>query len=162
MQIRGNCKGARHLDVHQVRPSLLPRSWADPSTPSAGYDKRSISRGSKNAGRLSRRLRSWNGRFNAESVSAAVPGVQRDPGPDHEGSSQADRAVRERLAASGRPCVIENVEGTPLIDPVLLCGAFFGLKLYEHRLFESSVPIEAPVHPVHTARTTKMGPVYEA
>ena len=28
-------------------------------------------------------------------------------------------------------------------DPILLCGAMFGLRLYEHRLFESSVMIQA-------------------
>jgi DNA (cytosine-5)-methyltransferase 1 len=46
--------------------------------------------------------------------------------------------TRELLQAAGIPYVIENVEGAPLIAPVLLCGVMFGLKLYRHRLFECS------------------------
>jgi DNA (cytosine-5)-methyltransferase 1 len=63
-------------------------------------------------------------------------------------------AVRERLIASGIPWVIENVPGSPLIDPVMLCGAMFGLRVYRHRLFESSFRIEPPGHPEHYWRTT--------
>ena len=36
--------------------------------------------------------------------------------------------IRERLAASGIPWVLENVPGAPLINPVMLCGGMFGLK----------------------------------
>ena len=43
--------------------------------------------------------------------------------------------LRERL--SGRRYIIENVEGSPLIAPILLCGTMFGLPLRRHRLFES-------------------------
>lgn len=57
----------------------------------------------------------------------------------------------------GKPWVIENVPGAPLIEPVELCGAMFGLRTYRHRLFESNVPLEAPERPEHKARTTKMG-----
>ena len=53
--------------------------------------------------------------------------------------------------------VIENVPGAPLEDPIELCGAMFGLGTYRHRLFESNLPLTAPAHPVHVARTTKMG-----
>lgn len=53
--------------------------------------------------------------------------------------------------------VIENVPGAPLQDPVELCGAMFGLRQYRHRLFESNVPLSAPVHPVHFAKQAKMG-----
>jgi DNA (cytosine-5)-methyltransferase 1 len=63
-------------------------------------------------------------------------------------------ATRAALAASGRPYIIENVPGAPLLDPVLLCGTMFGLavacqdgvarELQRHRLFESSVPLAAP------------------
>ena len=45
--------------------------------------------------------------------------------------------VRERLSASGLPWVMENVEGAPLINPVMLCGSMFGLGVRRHRLFES-------------------------
>lgn len=66
--------------------------------------------------------------------------------------------VREHLVAAGVPYIIENVPGSPLIRPIMLCGAMFtGLRTYRHRLFESSMPLTAPPHPGHTAPTTKMG-----
>lgn len=47
--------------------------------------------------------------------------------------------VRELLIESGKPYVIENVPGAPLIQPVLLCGSMFPfLKVRRHRLFELS------------------------
>jgi DNA (cytosine-5)-methyltransferase 1 len=49
--------------------------------------------------------------------------------------------VRDALIASGKPYVIENVPGAPLINAVQLCGSGFGLKVRRHRLFESNVPI---------------------
>lgn len=57
--------------------------------------------------------------------------------------------LRDKLRASGKPYCIENVEGAPLIDPVILCGSMFGLgtqgcQLRRHRLFEASFPIEQP------------------
>lgn len=62
-----------------------------------------------------------------------------------------------RAAMPAKPWVIENVEGSPLIDPIMLCGGMFGLGTYRHRLFESSVRITAPEHMEHDKRTTKMG-----
>lgn len=50
--------------------------------------------------------------------------------------------TRAALIASGKPYIIENVPGSPLIDPVLLCGSAFGLKVRRHRLFESNVAIQ--------------------
>lgn len=57
--------------------------------------------------------------------------------------------TREALIASGKPYVIENVVGAPLIDPLRLCGTEFDmvardvdgvmLKVVRHRLFESNV-----------------------
>jgi DNA (cytosine-5)-methyltransferase 1 len=57
----------------------------------------------------------------------------------------------------GGMCFIENVPGAPLRDPVLLCGAMFGLRTYRHRLFEASWPLRAPAHPPHAAPQAKMG-----
>jgi DNA (cytosine-5)-methyltransferase 1 len=49
--------------------------------------------------------------------------------------------TREALVASGVPYVIENVPGSPLINPVQFCGSYFGLKVRRHRLFESNVTL---------------------
>lgn len=58
--------------------------------------------------------------------------------------------VRRRLRQSGKPYVIENVEGAPLVDPVMLCGTMFpGLRVLRHRLFETNFPLEAPAHGKH-------------
>ena len=58
--------------------------------------------------------------------------------------------TRELLADTGLPYVIENVEGAPLHDPIVLCGTMFpGLRVLRHRLFETNFPIEAPSHPRH-------------
>jgi DNA (cytosine-5)-methyltransferase 1 len=44
--------------------------------------------------------------------------------------------IRARLIQTGKPFVIENVVGSPLINPIMLCGTMFGLKVKRHRLFE--------------------------
>lgn len=56
--------------------------------------------------------------------------------------------TRVLLQATGKPFVIENVEGakTHLRSPVMLCGTMFGLKtgdadLWRHRLFEINGPL---------------------
>jgi DNA (cytosine-5)-methyltransferase 1 len=53
--------------------------------------------------------------------------------------------------ATGRPWVVENVEGAKGVmgSPLVLCGTMFGLAdggwhLKRHRLFESNVPLMAP------------------
>jgi DNA (cytosine-5)-methyltransferase 1 len=50
--------------------------------------------------------------------------------------------TRAALIASGKPYIIENVMGSPLIDPVMLCGSAFGLKVRRHRIFESNMPLK--------------------
>jgi DNA (cytosine-5)-methyltransferase 1 len=50
--------------------------------------------------------------------------------------------VRSLLVVSGKPYVIENVKGAPLIDAVQICGSAFGLKVRRHRLFESNMPLK--------------------
>lgn len=67
--------------------------------------------------------------------------------------------TRDLLKATGKPWIIENVVGAPLIDPIRLCGTQFNLvaddvdgvplRLLRHRLFESSQEIHAPEHLSH-------------
>lgn len=54
--------------------------------------------------------------------------------------------IRERLAATGKPYILENVEDAEwaMRGPVRLCGSSFGLRVRRHRLFESNVPLTAP------------------
>ncbi|MFE9386098.1 SAM-dependent methyltransferase [Streptomyces sp. NPDC007025] len=69
--------------------------------------------------------------------------------------------ARAGLEATGRPWVIENVRGAlpKLREPVLLCGAMFGLATYRHRYFETGggFTLTQPPHPAHTAPQAKMG-----
>jgi DNA (cytosine-5)-methyltransferase 1 len=54
------------------------------------------------------------------------------------------------LIKTGKPYVIENVEGAPLINPAILCGTMFkGLRVLRHRLFEADFPIVVPPHGKH-------------
>ena len=53
--------------------------------------------------------------------------------------------TRAALIASGKPYIIENVPGSPLINPIQLCGSSFGLKVRRHRLFESNLPLVGSV-----------------
>lgn len=55
-------------------------------------------------------------------------------------------AVRQRLRVAGLPYIVENVTGAMrhLPSSVTLCGTQFGLKVYRHRLFESSVLLFTP------------------
>ena len=53
--------------------------------------------------------------------------------------------TREALVASGKPYVIENVPGSPLINPIRMCGSAFGLKVRRHRLFESNIQLTSSV-----------------
>lgn len=53
--------------------------------------------------------------------------------------------IRRRLQAVGEVWVIENTPQAPLVDPITLCGSMFGLGVRRHRIFESSVPMTAPV-----------------
>jgi DNA (cytosine-5)-methyltransferase 1 len=49
--------------------------------------------------------------------------------------------TRAGLIASGKTYVIENVVGAPLINPIILCGSSFGLKVRRHRMFESNLQL---------------------
>lgn len=78
-------------------------------------------------------------------------------------------ATRERLEATGRPYIIENVEGAALRAPLLLCWSMFHpaggivdddgvpLRMERHRLFESSVFLMAPGPCYHPANVQAAG-----
>lgn len=58
--------------------------------------------------------------------------------------------IRDMLRSTGKPYVIENVVGAPLISPTLLCGTMFpSLRVIRHRLFETNFPLPAPEHMPH-------------
>lgn len=92
--------------------------------------------------------------IHASPPCQAHSNAQKLMGNDHPDLIAPTRAV---LIELGKPFVIENVPGAPLVDPVELCGSMFGLETYRHRLFETNWDLTAPAHPEHVARTTKMG-----
>ncbi|WP_206541755.1 DNA cytosine methyltransferase [Leucobacter japonicus] len=92
--------------------------------------------------------------IHASPPCQAHTNAQKIMGNDHPDLIEPTREVLREL---GKPFVIENVPGAPLNDPVELCGTMFGLETYRHRLFETNWELTAPEHPVHVARTTKMG-----
>lgn len=63
-------------------------------------------------------------------------------------------ATRDALLETAKHYVIENVVGAPLRAPAMLCGTMFGLRVYRHRLFESSITLFAPGHGKHKWPTT--------
>lgn len=70
--------------------------------------------------------------------------VNMSLGRPHQHEDQIAR-TRSLLRQIGIPYVIENVEGSTLIDPVRLCGSSFEPRMVRrHRLFESSINICAP------------------
>jgi len=69
--------------------------------------------------------------------------------------------IRQRFIATHKPYVIENVEGArdSLINPIMLCGLMFGLRVYRHRLFESNVFLFAHSHVKHRVKAAHSGKV---
>ena len=65
--------------------------------------------------------------------------------------------VRTLLLSTGKPYIIENVVGAPLRNPVMLCGTYFDLKVYRHRLFESNYMLLVPHHTPHRDNCTEVG-----
>ncbi len=77
----------------------------------------------------------------------------------HRDSSRYPRlieVVRELLAATTNPFVIENPPPAPLHNPLMLCGTMFGLQTRRHRLFECHPPIYfAPFQCNHSQRVKR-------
>lgn len=59
--------------------------------------------------------------------------------------------TRDLIIATGLPYVIENVTGAAdqMKSPAMLCGTMFGLRLFRHRLFETSFLLFTPWHVSH-------------
>lgn len=73
-----------------------------------------------------------------QRYSEATPLRNRNDHPD------LIAKTRDLLVAAAKPYVIENVDGARfmLIDPILLCGTMFNLKVWRHRWFEApSLPL---------------------
>lgn len=93
-----------------------------------------------------------------EAIHASPPCQHASAGTraatDREKYPRLIEPVRERLEEIGLPYVIENVAGSALRDPLVLCGTMFSLtaidddgtplELWRHRHFESNVPLSAP------------------
>lgn len=67
--------------------------------------------------------------------------------------------LREWLDALGKPYVIENVIGAPLIPEktIKLSGPFFNLLTLRERLFETNFPLEQPILLKPNGKHAKMG-----
>lgn len=66
--------------------------------------------------------------------------------------------TRELLVKTGKPYVIENVENSPLINPIKLCGSQFeNMYTQRPRLFESNIHLRKPDAPVVRHKTLKLG-----
>jgi DNA (cytosine-5)-methyltransferase 1 len=78
-----------------------------------------------------------------QRYSEETPVERRDLHPDYIPE------LRDLLKQTRKPYVIENVEGArgKLLNPLMLCGTMFGMKLYRHRYFELSwsSPILSPM-----------------
>jgi DNA (cytosine-5)-methyltransferase 1 len=67
--------------------------------------------------------------------------------------------TRERLKSTGKPYIIENVPGAPLLNAFTLCGSSFGLEtpshyqIRRHRLFETNFDILMVPPCQHGSRT---------
>jgi DNA (cytosine-5)-methyltransferase 1 len=70
--------------------------------------------------------------------------------------------TRELLIKTGKPYVIENVPGAPLINPTVMNGALFGLNLRRTRCFETSYPVPLLLMPTQRKSKFRMGrPIVE-
>lgn len=94
----------------------------------------------------------WPERFDAIHASPPCQRFSDLAARNANGDGWPDLVEPTRLCLqeAQRPFVIENVEGAPLINPIMLCGVMFpGLRVLRHRLFESNVRLAARPHEAH-------------
>ena len=66
--------------------------------------------------------------------------------------------TRELLKATGKPYIIENVVGAPLINPISLSGTQFdNIYTQRKRLFESNIPLREPENKPQRRKTPPAG-----
>lgn len=96
---------------------------------------------------------------------SALSALHRVKGPEYDARHpNLIPATREALVATGKPYVIENVEGyrKELRSPVMLCGSMFGLQtdcgavLRRHRLFEANWLLMVGLECQHEGRTVSI------
>jgi DNA (cytosine-5)-methyltransferase 1 len=97
-----------------------------------------------------------------DAIHASPPcqaySVMKNPNPEYcKPHPELIEPVRDLLISTGKPYIIENVVGAPLIKPIMLCGSQFGLKVYRHRLFEVNYPAIGLPHYPHRDKTPKGG-----
>lgn len=65
--------------------------------------------------------------------------------------------TRNRLKPTGKPYIIENVLGSPLINPTKLNGSMFKMRIRRTRLFETSFEMPLVLLPKEERSNFKMG-----
>jgi DNA (cytosine-5)-methyltransferase 1 len=91
-------------------------------------------------------------RFDLVHASPPCQGYSRLAAVNGTAHPRVIPALRRALRASGRPYVIENVLGAPLLGAIRLCGEMFELGVIRHRYFECPVRLRAPEHVEHRGR----------
>ena len=85
-------------------------------------------------------LRAHSHRFDAFHLSPPCQAFTayrlRDPSTVGAEAPDLIDDTRQALLETGKPGVIENVEGAPLRRDLVLCGSMFGLDVRRHRVFE--------------------------
>jgi len=106
-------------------------------------------------------VRNYGDEFDAIHASPPCQAYSITKHSHHKKHPQLIEPTRKALQDSGKPYIIENVVGAPLVDPVLLCwGMFFEagsvldddgtpLRMERHRLFETNWGLHQPDHPAH-------------
>lgn len=105
--------------------------------------------------------------FDVDAYHASPPcQIHSQLGNIHKGNSDYQvrhidliPQTRDLLKPTEKPYVIENVIGArrSLINPIMLCGKQFDLKVYRHRLFECSFSVSVPIHIKHDDKTPRAG-----
>ncbi len=85
----------------------------------------------------------WFWEIGEPAVIHASPPCQRWTRSNSAGD-WPDLIAPVRWLTAGYPYVIENVPRAPLLNPIVLCGSSFGLRVRRHRAFETNVAVLVP------------------